>query len=241
MSRAITRRYDDPLALIWLSCAAELGIVIQRSHEVYACFDGDRTLTLCTEDGFDPDDNLAQLIFHELCHGLVAGPRKRHEVDWGMENIDDRDLLAEHACHRLQARLSDDYGLRGLFGVTTDHRPYWDALPIDPLGPSQDPAVPLAREAYSDAQDGPWAAALRRALVRTQQLALVARDAAEFAPDGPLPSLWADVRPLHESGFPAGAHGESCGDCAWYMRPGEAARPGVAHTRIARLPRLHSL
>jgi hypothetical protein len=223
MSRQITRRYDDPLALIWLGCATELGIVIRRSHEVYASFDGEHTLTLSADEGFDPDDSLAQLIFHELCHGLVAGPRKRREVDWGMENIDDRDLLVEHACHRLQARLADDYGLRGLFGVTTDHRAYWDALPIDPLGPSRDPAVPLAREAYADAYDGPWASALKRALTRTQQLAAVAREAAQLAGATALPSLWADVRTLHESGFPEGDHGESCGDCAWYGGDGERA------------------
>src|SRR3954470_13387550 len=120
MPREISFGYDDPLDLIWIACARELGLTIERSSEVYAAFDGKRTLTLSAREHFDADDSLAQLIFHELCHALVIDPTAHKRVDWGMENVDARDLTLEHACHRLQAALADRHGLRGLLAVTTE-------------------------------------------------------------------------------------------------------------------------
>jgi len=210
VSRAIRQRYDDPLDLIWLECARSLDLTIVRSDEVYASFDGERTLTLSTSAHFDPDDSLAQLIFHELCHALVAGRRKTLP-DWGMANTDERDLLQEHACHRVQSALADRYGLRALLAVTTDHRAYWDALPIDPLGPGDDEAIPLARDAFERGTEGPWAGAITRALASTAALAAVMRKL-----ELPADSLWRATRPLHASGFPQGTDGlRTCGDCAW--------------------------
>lgn len=210
MSRTITARYDDPLDLIWLTCARELGIDVVRSGDVYASFDGRGTLTLASREHFDPDDSLAQMIFHELCHALVAGPKGARTSDWGMENVDARDLVQEHACHRLQAALADRHGLRALFAVTTDHRSYWDALPIDPLGYGSDPAIPLAREAFTRATQGAWASAIERALTRTREIATIAREAAADRT-----SLWTRTVALHPSGFPLGERGERCGSCAF--------------------------
>lgn len=230
MTRTITHRYDDPLDLIWLACARELRLEVARSDEVYASFDGERTLTLSTSAHFDPDDSLAQLIFHELCHGLVAGPAGMRRIDWGMENVDMRDLVQEHACHRLQAALADRHGLRGLLAVTTDHRAYWDALPIDPLGPGDDEAIPLAREAFTRATEGPWSAPLDRALRQTAALAALLREL-------PLPpdSLFRQTRPLHASGFPVGTDEASrCGACAWSHRAGRHLRCRQAGGRTVR-------
>ena len=230
MSRSISHRYDDPLDLIWLDCARALGLEIARSDDVYASFDGSRTLTLTTTVHFDADDCLAQLIFHELCHGLVAGKRM-WRTDWGMENVDARDLLQEHACHRLQAALADRHGLRGLFAVTTDHRTYWDALPVDPLGPGDDAAIPVAREAFVRATEGPWAAPIASALVRTAKLAALMREL-------PLPedSLWRATRPLHASGFPLGDDPDaSCGSCAWSHRRAGTLRCRQLRGRDAKL------
>jgi hypothetical protein len=209
--RSIEHRYDDPLDLIWLACARELAIEVVRSSEVYASFDGERVLTLSSPEHFDADDSLAQLIFHELCHALVAGERGQRSVDWGMENIDTRDLEQEHACHRVQAALADRHGLRAFFAVTTEHRTYWDALPIDPLGPGDDGAIPRAREAFERATRGRWAGPLERALARTAQLAETMRRLTL-----PSDSLWRRTRPLHASGFPLGDDAEkTCGGCAW--------------------------
>lgn len=230
MPRTVRNRYQDPLELIWLACAREIGLTVRRSDEVYASFDGHGVLTLTTEAHFDPDDSLAQLIFHELCHGLVAGPKGQARIDWGMENVDDRDLIAEHACHRLQAALADRYGLRDFFAVTTDHRPYWDALPLDPLAPGDDPAIPLARDAFSRATEGPWAGPLARALERTRALAALVRPALEGADD----TLWGLSRDLHPSGFPMGdAPHLRCGDCAFSFQ-----QRGVTRCRKTRaMPR----
>lgn len=219
MSRSIHARYDDPLDLIWLRCASSLGIEVVRSASVYASFDGRSQLTLSTREHFDADDSLAQLIFHELCHALVAGPRRMQRVDWGMENVDERDLLQEHACHRLQAALADRHGLRALFAVTTDHRSYWDRLPVDPLAPGDDPAIGLAREAHDRASRAPWATALTRALSETATIAAILREGA------PADSLWARTRPLHASGFPMGDDPAiSCGECGFSFVQGGLLR-----------------
>jgi hypothetical protein len=219
-SRRIDARYDDPLDLIWLACARAVGIRVERSEDVYASFDGQTTLTLSTREHFDADDSLAQLIFHELCHALVAGPERIGRSDWGMENVDERDLLAEHACHRLQAGLADRYGLRALFAVTTEHRVYWDALPIDPLALGEDPAIWLARDALQRALHGPWAEALARALGDTARIAEIARGTVADAS-----SLWHRTQALHASGFPVDASSDqNCGACGFSFQDGKLLR-----------------
>jgi hypothetical protein len=211
MAREVRHRYDDPLDLVWLGCARACGIQVVRSGEVYASWNGADTLTLSTSQHFDADDSLAQLIFHELCHALVAGPKGARRHDWGMENVDERDLLQEHACHRLQATLADRYGLRALFAVTTEHRTYWDALPIDPLAPGDDPAIALARDGLERADQGPWAKPIAEALDRTARMAELVRESG-VASD----ALWGLTQRLHASGFPLHADETlKCGACAW--------------------------
>src|SRR5690606_17075777 len=113
---------------------------VERADDVYASWDGVDTLTLAKPEHFDADDSLGQMIFHEICHALVAGER-RSQVDWGLDNDDEGDLVFEHATHRLQAALSTPHGLREFMAVTTNWRPYWDALPRDPLANGDDPAI----------------------------------------------------------------------------------------------------
>ncbi|MCB9766154.1 MAG: YkgJ family cysteine cluster protein [Alphaproteobacteria bacterium] len=202
-------RYVDPVDLIWLRTAGRLGMRVVRSDDVFASWDGAGTLTLSTPEHFDPDDSLAQMILHELCHALVMGPRAMKRVDWGLENVDDRHLVHEHACHRLQAALADRHGLRGFMGVTTQWRPYWDALPAHPLAPGDDPAIPLAQDGWRRATQGPWAEALEDALAATAAVAAAVRP---FAPED---SLWARTRAPHPLGLPPGDPDKRCGGCAW--------------------------
>jgi Putative zinc- or iron-chelating domain len=229
VARTIEHRYDDPLDLIWLDCLRALGFELRRSDEVYASFDGERTLTLSTREHFDADDSFAQLAFHELCHALVAGPRGMVKPDWGMENVDTRDLVMEHACHRLQAALADRHGLRGLFAVTTDHRSYWDSLGPDPLGAGDDQAIPVARDAYERACRGPWSRAIGDALRRTQKLAESMREL-----DLPADSLWRRTQALHASGFPCGDPDKHCGECAWSYQTAKRTRCRQA-SKLARV------
>jgi hypothetical protein len=184
VKRTIDSSYRDPLELIWLHAVREVGYEVERSHGVYASFDGQRTLSITHAEHFDPDDCLGQMLFHELCHALVAGPEGRAREDWGLENTSDRDELQERATNRLQAALCKPYGLRWLFGTTTDFRDYYDVLPEDPLGDGDDPAIALARRAYDESKTPPWHAALHAALQRTAALAAITR---EIAPEG---SLW---------------------------------------------------
>jgi hypothetical protein len=191
--RTLTHHYTDPTDLIWLAAAAELGMHVQRSSEVFAAWDGAGTLTLSTPEHFDPDDSLAQLILHEICHALVEGPEKFDVIDWGLDNWTDKDAVREHACIRMQAALLKPHGLRWVLAPTTDYRPYYDALPEEPLlDTPSDPALRPARVGYQRATDGPWASALQRALRATAQLAeAIARCAPadsvwhRFEPQGP--------------------------------------------------------
>jgi hypothetical protein len=222
VARQVTHQYLDPLELIWINCAKQLGILVQRSTEVYASWDGKQTLTLSTADDFDADDSLAQLIYHEICHALVSGPRGFRLPDWGLSNTDDSDLVYEHACHRLQAALAQPFGLRQFFAVTTEWRPYWDELPDNPLqayerepsadGPSErDPAIPIALEAYRRSQLEPTRSVLQRALEQTAQLAAIIHQ--NPVPEG---SLWSTVKLRHESGLlRASTTVGTCGQCAW--------------------------
>lgn len=191
--REIDCTYTDPLDLVWLETAQRLGMVVERSDEVFAEWDGKGTLRLAAPAGMDPDDTLAQLIFHEICHALVEGPDAWDVSDWGLVNRDDRHLEREHACHRLQAALADRHGLRRVLAVTTEHRAHYDALPDDPLG-GHEPVVALARDGWERATTGPWAVALEAALLSTARLARALRG---FAGRD---SLWSRVDDPREPG-----------------------------------------
>ncbi|MFI5306443.1 MAG: YkgJ family cysteine cluster protein [Polyangiales bacterium] len=220
--RASSRLYVDPVDEIWLATARKLGLRVRRSDAAYASYDGRGELTIATSEHFDADDSLAQIVLHELCHALVSGKDALQSVDWGLSNTDEHDLVREHACHRLQAALSNRYGLRGLFAVTTDHRPYWDALPEDPLAPGDDLAIELAREAWQRARGGAIGEAVHSALAATAKVADAVR------PFSGERSLWGDTVALHASGFPLGRdESKRCENCAWMFSAG----PGRAVTR----------
>lgn len=127
--RQVSYRYEDPLDLIWLECVHQLGWQVKRSHDVFASWNGAKTLTLGRASDLDLDDHLGQLILHELCHALIEGESGEAQVDWGLENIDSRHLVNELACHRLQAFFADRINARSFFAVTTDWRPYYDQIP----------------------------------------------------------------------------------------------------------------
>lgn len=202
--------HQEHADLIWLQAASELGIAVVRSADAYASWDGKGTLTLASAEYLDPDDCLAQMIFHELCHLLVSGEQARAQVDWGVDNTSPKDLVYEYATNRLQAALAQAYGLRTLMGVTTMWRPYYEALPRDPLAPGNDAAIPLARAGLDRARAAPYRATLHTALAATAALADTLRPAAAEN------SLWHFTQGAHPAGFRMHADAAlQCGDCAW--------------------------
>jgi hypothetical protein len=229
MERNFGRPYRDPVDELWSQTAHRLGMRVVRSADVFASWDGVEVLTISTPAHFDPDDSLAQMIFHEICHALIEGPAGRRQVDWGLDNIDDRHLVNEYACHRLQAALSGPWGLRTLMAPTTEHRPYYEALPPNPLSPGSDPAIAMAQAAWPAATSGPWSGPIREALSGTADIAAVLR---RFAPD----SLWAAALPPHPTGLPPGEADATCGGCAWFSsdRCARAAAPTAASQRACR-------
>lgn len=212
MSREIHHRYEDPLDTLWLETARRIGLRVRRSAEVFAATDGEGTLTVGASATLDPDDSLAQMIFHELCHSLVEGAESFEVEDWGLDNIDDRHRDNEYACLRTQAALGRRYGLDVFFAPTTEHRAFYDALGSDPIS-GEDPSVPMARRALSRATRDPWGPHLEAALCATRQLLET------LAPFARAPSLASTLRPLparHPTGLALHPASDGrCGGCAW--------------------------
>lgn len=214
LERHVTHRYEDPIDVVWVACAARLGYRIERGDDVYAGFDGAGTITVATGAELDPDDSLAQIVLHELCHALVASDTARRQPDWGLDNTGERDLVAELACHRLQAALADRHGLRAFMASTTEWRPHWDALPADPLAGDHDPAIALARAGWTRSRQSPWRDALDDALAATAAIAAAVSSAAQHT------SLWSTYKPLHPLGSRVGPRDAQCSNCAWRFRAG---------------------
>lgn len=175
--RTITKTYADPLTLVWTHAAARMGMRVVRSAEVNASWDGSGVLTIGTDATLDPDDCLAQMVLHEVCHALVEGPECLTRLDWGLRN-EPAKKAHEHACLRLQAALADQHGMRAFFAATTVFRSYYDRLPAEPLTAQplaedreDGPAVAMARAGWERAKQGPWADALNEALSRTALIA----------------------------------------------------------------------
>jgi len=171
--RNIEKTYSDPLSLVWIHAAKRMGMRVERSNEVNAAWNGEGILAIGASETLDPDDCLAQMILHEICHALCEGPDSLLRPDWGLESAGPAKRVREHACLRLQAALADQYGMRSFFAATTMFRSYYDRLPTEPLAAGEDPAIAQAQAGWERAHDGPWAAALHEALDRTAQISRV--------------------------------------------------------------------
>lgn len=225
--RAIHHRYEDPLDRLWLACAERVGLRVLRKAGAYASTDGHGTLEIAIPEELDPDDSLAQMVFHELCHALVEGPESFEKEDWGLDNTSDDDVLREHACVRLQAFLSRSRGLGTFFAVTTDFRAFHDALPADPLeGDPRDRSIILAKQALARVRTRPWAPHLTEALDATAALARTVSAFAGPDPAGDRVSLWGvieDASASHPVGLPLARAGtaasrEVCRSCGFCRR-----------------------
>lgn len=250
-SRSITHRYEDPLALIWIACAEQVGFKVSRTSDAYATYDGNGTLLIGQADQLDPDDHLAQMILHELCHALVQGPSGERLTDWGLFNQGPvSDPWREHAALRVQAWLAASVGLRAFFAPTTDYRDrFWIHLGEDPLGAVclpgglEDRSRTAAIHAIHRASLPRWKPALEAALLATQRVAqLVLQIKAQGADDPTskpaMRSLWhlVEARTLpHASGQSWIANwtaSRTCMECAWSFSVGRALRcrrnPGIS-------------
>jgi hypothetical protein len=201
---------DRSIDELWTAVAERLGFTVERTTDAYASTDGRGLIVIGAPETLDADDSLAQLVFHELCHAAVQGEANLRVPDWGLDNSDDRDLPAEHACLRLQAHLADGHGLRALMIPTTISATYYRELPAFPLDGS-DEAARLAQVAARALERPPlfWRPELDRALAGTAERV---REAGRWASSG------------HPLGFAlrSSEGGERCGSCAW--RYGEAGQ-----------------
>jgi hypothetical protein len=186
--------YLDPLDAIWLTVASRIGFRVERSSEVYASTDGQGLMTIGSAETLDPDDCLAQMILHELCHSLVEGAGSLSLPDFGLDNQSERDVIREHACLRLQAWLTGAHGLRAVLAPTTDFRVYYDGLPDDPLADPENPAAAMARAAAARTEGPPWAPHLGDGLHATALILRAARALGAEDPDSSAPPIWSELQ-----------------------------------------------
>jgi hypothetical protein len=247
--RVPTHRYQDPLSQVWITCAERVGYRVARTADAYASTDGQRTLLIGEEATLDPDDCLAQMILHELCHALVEGEEGERQQDWGLDNISGRHTWREHACLRLQAYLAGRVGLRDFLAPTTDFRVrFWNSLPADPFaapeeaGGRRERSCAAARRAAWRAEQPRWALPLDAALAATSAIAATVRSATGevVAANDAAPSLWNAASPPpapHPAGHApvASYHPDhACADCAWSHRARGTLR--CRHAPNVRLP-----
>jgi hypothetical protein len=210
---------DHPdLDAVWRDCASALGFQVVRTQDAYASTDGRGTIFIGSPETLDDDDNLAQLVLHELCHAFVQGEDRWRLPDWGLDNTTTADDARERACLRLQAQLADEHGLRALMIPTTIWRDFYAALPADPLqapAGEDDEACALARTALALARTPRIAAPLTKALAAT---------ASRLAANGAWRALG-----RHPIGWALGPPHETCGTCAWHYVGGRG--PAVSRCR----------
>lgn len=163
----------DPLELVWGATARDLGLRVVRRDDVYASYDGGGTLALGARCTLDPDDTIAQMVLHEVCHWIVNGHGARERIDWGFAPTERLDWR-EYPTLRLQLALVEPFGLRDLLAPTTAARAYWDRL-VHPLESLSSPianidearVIERAQEAIARSRGAPWAFPLTRALRAT--------------------------------------------------------------------------
>ena len=194
MDRTPKHSYLDPLDAIWLTVAARIGFRVERSAEVYASTDGKGIMTIGAPSTLDPDDCLAQMILHELCHSLIEGAESLGVPDFGLDNESARDVVREHACLRLQAWLTEKYGLRKVLAPTTDFRGYYDRLPEDPLADDADPATVTAKQGAARSEKTPWAPHLEEWLEATAKVLKVAGKLGASDPKAIKPPIWSELK-----------------------------------------------
>ncbi len=170
--RPILARYRDPLELIWLATATRLGVAIRRDPGVFANTDGDGIVIIGNAD-LDPDDNMAKMFFHEVCHWIINGRDSVTLRDWGFDYGDPPDTR-EHACIRLEALLAEPHGLRLFFAPTGKFREYYDQVG-DPWQMLEDNAwerevQALLQAGMALAAEEPFGSALQSALAATAQI-----------------------------------------------------------------------
>ncbi|HVZ20542.1 MAG TPA: hypothetical protein VG871_05745, partial [Vicinamibacterales bacterium] len=183
-----------------------------RTREAYASSDGCGVIAIGVDDVLDPDDAVAQLIFHELCHAITEGDQALTLADWGLENRPDH-VVREHACLRFAADLAARFGLRAAMAPTTEYRAYYDALPDEPLAAAvEDEAVAIAVAARARFTSSRWRGPVAMALAATAALVQGSDDGA-----------------THPTGFPWGPAGATCDGCAWMYRGGRG--PAVSRCR----------
>lgn len=234
VTRSISRRYVDPLTLVWERLLQELGMSLTRTADAYATYDGQGHLALAIDAHLDADDCVAQMVLHELCHALVQGRRALTTLDWNLPCGENEGLSAEFAAQRLQAYFADGVGMREFFAVTTQWRPYWDAmgkpLPASSNAESTETTahVALARTGLENAKAWGWEGPLLRALDSTAAIA----EAVGPWLGGDGDALWVGATGRHpKTRFPYAptTSSNNCGDCAWATSNGPDGAPAAGN------------
>ena len=171
----------DVVDQLWIDLLATAGITVRRDASCFVSYDGAGTLLLAPKADLDPDDTVAALLLHELCHCAVRGDAMRGDAgreqpDWGLTYAAEPDLSDEHAVLRLQRWLATQVGLAAVLHPTTEHRVYYDALALcafaeeltDPrFAAQEDKVIEIATRARKWLTAQRWWPALDQTLQKT--------------------------------------------------------------------------
>ena len=119
---------------VFVDVADAFGFGVARESGAFISYQGDGLIRIAPYAELDPDDTLAQMIVHELCHYFVEGDASRTQWDWGLVNDRPDDEPSELAAICAQAGLLDRFRLRQTLAPTTDYRFEYDRLPADLIG-----------------------------------------------------------------------------------------------------------
>ncbi|MBW1906766.1 MAG: hypothetical protein JRJ24_15965 [Deltaproteobacteria bacterium] len=125
---------------------------------------------------------------------MIEGAESLGVADFGLDNESERDVMREHACLRLQASLTEKYGLRQALAPTTDFRSYYDELPEDPFADEGDPATKAAKLGAARSEEAPWAPHLGEGLEATAKILDVARQLGAADPGAQNPPIWSELK-----------------------------------------------
>ncbi len=121
----LSQAVRDELGGVWCRALEALGLRLRRGSDAFVSYDGRGTLWIAPDADLDPEDTLAQLIFHEVCHWAVEGEDAGQRVDWGF-GPPSEDTTPERRCLELQAGAARHFGLARLMRPTTEFAPWYD-------------------------------------------------------------------------------------------------------------------
>ncbi|HMU40845.1 MAG TPA: YkgJ family cysteine cluster protein [Pseudomonadota bacterium] len=230
MSSTYVPKHAASLDDIWTAAASQLGLSVARSKEGFVYTDPRGHRLVLAADTQDTADDVARLVFFDLCSAFVRGETSFDAPVWGLLE-GTQSLLQQRATMRLQAALLRRYGLRKRLAPPTSRTAslgdFYESLPRLPFS-SASSDVPneertCAERGLALAHKPPYRRVLHDALWATAQLGRAPQP--NLSQNASAPRLHKSGLPMSDGTFEA-EKGATCQDCAFLRNP---EKRGSAH------------